>query len=73
MGGLAESAVSICSSGFQKVYGGERCAFKEERSKGKVEQDVSSRGREFQMDGAANENERRPFADRISGTVSRSL
>ena len=25
------------------------------------------------MDGAANENERRPFADRISGTVRRNL
>ena len=44
-----------------------------ERNKGKVEQDRSGRGREFQMDGAANEKERRPFADRISGTVRRNL
>ena len=40
---------------------------------GKVGQDRRASGREFQMDGAANENERRPFADRISGIVRRSL
>ena len=60
-------------SGLKKDYGGKRCVFDEERIKGKVEQDRSGRGREFQMDGAANENERRPFADRISGTVRRNL
>ena len=48
-----------------KNYGGKRCVFNEERNKGKVGQDRSGRGREFQMDGAANEKERRPFADRI--------
>ena len=42
-------------------------------NKGKVGQDRSGMGREFQMDGAANEKERRPFADRISGTVRRNL
>ena len=62
----------ICP-GFKKDYGGKRCVFNEERNKGKVGQDRSSRGREFQMDGAANEKERRPFADRISGTVRRHL
>ena len=34
---------------------------------------ISERGREFQMDGVANEKERRPFAHRISGTVRRDL
>ena len=37
-----------------------------------VGQDQSASGREFQMDGAANENELRPFAGRTSGTVSKS-
>ena len=60
-------------SGLRKDYGGKRCVFNEERNKGKVGQDRSGRGREFQMDGAANEKERRPFADRISGTVRRHL
>ena len=53
----------------KKDYGGKRCVFSEERNKGKVGQDRSGRGREFQIYGAANENERRPFAERISGTV----
>ena len=57
----------------KKSYGGKRCVFNEERNKGKVGQDRSGRGREFQMDGAANEKERRPFANRISGTVRRNL
>ena len=47
--------------------------FSEEKNKGKVGQDRSGRGREFQMDEAANAKERRPFADRISGTVTRNL
>ena len=57
----------------KKDYGGKRCVFNEERNKGKVGQDRSGREREFQMDGAANEKERRQFADRISGTVRRNL
>ena len=57
----------------EKAYGGKRCVFKEERNKCRVEQDRSAGGREFQMDGAAKEKERRPLADRISGTVSRFL
>ena len=56
-----------------KYLRGKRCVFKEERNRGKVGQDRRASGREFQMDGAANENERRPFADRISGIVRRSL
>ena len=60
-------------SGFLKDYGGKRCVFNEERNKGKVGQDRSGRGREFLMDGAANEKERRPFADRISEIVRRNL
>ena len=55
------------------IYGGKRCVFNEERNKGKVGQDRSGRVREFQMDGAANEKERQPFPDRISGTVKRNL
>ena len=58
-------------SRLKKDYGGKRCVFNEERNKGKVGQDRSGRGRAFQMDGAANEKERRPFVDRISGTVRR--
>jgi len=50
-----------------------RDVFKEARNQGTVGQDQSARGREFQMDGVANENEHRPFADRITGTVGRSL
>ena len=64
---------SVYLSGLERDYGGKRCVFNEERNKGKVGQDRSGRGREFQMDGAANEKERRPFADRISGTVRRNL
>ena len=64
----------MCPSGFKnKIYGGKRCVFKEERNEGKVEKDRSTNGSEFQMDGAAKENERRPFADRMSGTISTSL
>ena len=42
---------------------------------GKVEQERSATGtgNEFQMVGAAKVNERRPFAERMSGTVSRCL
>ena len=36
------------------VHGGKRCVLDEERNKGKIGQDRSGRGREFQMDGAAN-------------------
>ncbi len=63
----------MCPSGLNSIYGGKRCVFKDERNEGRVEQDRSVRGSVFQMDGAANEKERRPFADRISGTVRRSL
>ena len=45
-------------SELKKDYGGKTCVFNEERNKGKVGQDQSGRGREFQMDGAANEKER---------------
>ena len=41
--------------------------------KKQVGQSRSAGGREFQIDGAAKEKERRPLADRISGTVSRCL
>ena len=72
-GYTAESVISMYLSGLKKDYGGKRCVFNEERNKCKVGQDRSERGREFQMNGAANEKERRPFADRISGTVRRNL
>ena len=45
-------------SRFLEDYGGKRCVFNEERNKGKVRQDQSGRGREFQIDEAANEKER---------------
>ena len=74
VGTLIGSIVSMCPSWFiKKVYGGKRCVFKEEKNKCRVGQDRSSSGREFQIDGAAKEKERRPFADQMSGTVSRSL
>ena len=58
---------------YKKVYRGKSCLFKEQRNKCRVGQDRSAGGREFQMDGAAKEKERRPLADRISGTVGRCL
>jgi hypothetical protein len=73
VGAPVQSVISMCPSGILKVYGGKRCVFKKERNNGKVGQDRSVRGREFQMVGAEKEKERRPFAERISGTVSRSL
>ena len=56
-----------------KAYGGKKCVFRPERNVGKVEQERSAIGNEFQMVGAAKVNERRPFAERMSGTVSRCL
>ena len=38
---------------------------------GKAEQERSAIDNEFQMVGAAKVNERRPFAERMSGTVSK--
>ena len=74
MGTLVGSVVSICSSGlFFKVNGGKRRAFKKKRNKSRVGQDRNVKERQFLIDGAAKEKERRPYADRISGTVSRSL
>ena len=64
MGTQAESVNSMYLSGLKKDYDGKRCVFNEERNKGKVGQDRSGRGREFQMDGAANKNESRPFFKR---------
>ena len=40
---------------------------------GKEGQERSAIGKEFQIVGAAKVNERRPFAERMSGTVSRCL
>ena len=40
---------------------------------GKVEQERSAIGNEFQIVGAAKVNERRRFAEQMSGTVSRCL
>ena len=65
--------VSMSPSGLKNIYGGKRCAFKDERNTERVGQDRSVWGSEFQIDGAANEKERRPFADRMSGTVRRNL
>ena len=73
MSALAGSVISMYLSGFKKSLWWEKVCFIEKRNKGKVGQDRSGRGREFQMDGAANEKERRPFADRILGTVRKNL
>ena len=40
---------------------------------GKVEQERSTRGNEFQIVDEAKVNERLPFAERMSGTVSKCL
>ena len=39
---------------------------------GRVEQERSARGNEFQIVGAAKINERRPFAERMSGRPTES-
>ena len=52
---------------------GKKYAFRPDRNVGKVEQERSSIGNEFQIVGAAKANERRPFAERMSGTVRRCL
>ena len=52
-------------SRFLKDYGGKRCVFNEERNEGKVGQDRSGSGREFQMDGAANEKEKEIVNERV--------
>ena len=73
MGAPAGSVIPCICPGKKKYYGGKRCVFNEEKNEGKDGQDRSGRGREFQIDGAANKKERRPFEDRISGTVRRNL
>ena len=50
------------------VYGGKRCVFRPERNVGRVGQERSETGNEFQIVGAAKVNEWRPFAERMSGT-----
>ena len=40
---------------------------------GRVEQERSARGNEFQIVGAAKVNERQPIAERMSGTLSKCL
>ena len=55
------------------AYGGKKCAFRPERNVGKEGQERSAIGKEFQIVGPAKVNERRPFAERMSGTVSRCL
>ena len=52
---------------------GKKCVFRPERSGGKEEQERRAMGNEFQIVGAAKVNERRPFAERMSGTVRRCL
>ena len=55
------------------AYGGKKCVFRPERNVGKEGQERSAIGNEFQIVGAAKVNERRPFAERMSGTVRRCL
>ena len=56
-----------------EAYGGKKIVFRPERNVGKAEQERSAIGNKFQMVGAAKVNERRPFDERMSGTVSRCL
>ena len=53
------------------AYGGKKCVFTPERNfyVGKEGQERSAIGNEFQIVGAAKVNERRPFAERMSGIL----
>ena len=55
------------------VYGGKKYVFRPERNVGRVGQERSETGNEFQIVGAAKVNERRPFAERMSGAASKCL
>ncbi len=55
------------------VDGGNKCVIRPERNVGSVEQERSAIGNEFQIVGAAKVKERRPFAERMSGTASKCL
>ena len=57
----------------QVAYGEKKFIFRPEKNVGKVEQERSAIGNEFQIVGAAKVNERRRFAEQMSGTVSRCL
>jgi len=73
---LVGSVISMCPSGFFKVCGGRDVSSKKKETRaglGRVGQDRNASGREFHMDGAEKDKERRPFSDRISGTVSQKF
>ena len=48
-------------------------SFNDVRKRGRLGSERRARGSEFQTVGEANEKERRPFADRISGKFSKCL
>ena len=75
VGTLAGSVIPCICPDFKKTMVGKGVFLKRKETRARLGngQDRSGRGREFQMDGAAIEKERRPFADRISGTVRRNL
>ena len=55
--------------GKKVIYGGKKCVFSPERNVDRHMQERSSMGNEFQIVGAAKANDRRPFAERMSGTL----
>jgi len=54
-------------------YGGKRCVFREDRNDCILVAERIEKGREFQMVGPAQENDRWPKDDLSDGTVSKSL
>ena len=72
-GTLAGSVIPCICPGFFFTMVGKGVFLTRKETRARLGRIEVERGREFQMDGAANEKERRPFADRISGTVRRNL
>jgi hypothetical protein len=52
-------------------YGGKKCVFIEERKDKRVGERRMDRGREFQIEGAEKEKDRRPLEELIRGIVKR--
>ena len=57
----------------RRKKGGKKCVFSPERNVDRHVQERSAMGNEFQIVGAAKANDRRPFAERMSGTLSKCL
>ena len=63
------ASIHINRAGKKRVaYGGKKCVFRPERNVGREGQELRAIGNEFQIVEAAKVNERRPFAERMSGS-----